>query len=62
MTKNALYFTLKALFVPEIFTFLSSFLDHAEKRLDKKATDNFKIYDVIEWTTNNDDAHIVRYL
>ena len=62
MTKNALYFTVKALFVLEIFTFLFSFFDHVEKRLDKKATDNFKIYDVIEWATNNDDAHIVQYL
>ena len=35
---------------------MSSFFDHVEKRLDKKATDNFKIYDVIEWATNNDDA------
>ena len=28
------------------------------KRLDKKATVNFKIYDVAAWTANNYNAHI----
>ena len=46
MMSNAFYFILKAIFVLEIFTFLSSFPDYAEKRLDKKG--NFRIYDVIE--------------
>ena len=53
MTKNAFYFTLKALFVFEIFTFLSSLFGYVEKRLDKKAKANFKIYyHVTNWTTD----------
>ena len=44
--KNALYFMLKALFVLEIFSFLSWFLGYVEKWFDKKAVVNFKIYDV----------------
>ena len=51
MTKNAFYFTLKALFVLEIF--LSRLFSHVEKRFDKKAKVNFKIYDVTDWTTNS---------
>ena len=43
----------KALFVLKIFTFLSQVFGCVEKRLDKKAMDNFKIYDVTDWTTNN---------
>ena len=53
MMKNAFYFMLKALFVLEIFTFLSWLFGYVEKRLDKKAMVNFKIYDVTDWTTNN---------
>ena len=37
MMKNALYFTLKALFVLEIFTFSYFLFGFAEERLDKKA-------------------------
>ena len=40
--KNAFYFMLKALFVLEIFTFLSWLFGYVEKRLDKKAMVNFK--------------------
>ena len=47
--KNAFYFMLKAVFVLEIFTLFV----YVEKRLDKKADVNFKIYDVIDWVTNN---------
>ena len=47
--KNAFYFMLKALFVLEIFTLFG----YVEKRLDKKVDVNFKIYDVIDWATNN---------
>ena len=39
MMRNAFYFTLKALFV-------------LEKRLEKNAKVNFKIYDVKHWITN----------
>ena len=44
---------LKALFIFEVFTFLFWFFGYIEKRLDKKAIINFKIYDVTDWTTNN---------
>ena len=47
--KNVFYFMLKALFVLEIFTLFG----YVEKRLDKKVDVNFKIYDVIDWATNN---------
>ena len=33
-----------------------------EKRLDKKAMDNFKIHDVIVWTANNYNTYIAQYL
>ena len=56
--KNAFYFTLKALFVYEIFTFLTWLFGYVEKRLDKKAMLNFKISDVTDWATNNDNTHI----
>ena len=51
MTKNTFYFTLKALFVLEIF--LPRLFSHVEKRFDKKAKVNFKTYDVTDWTTNS---------
>ena len=53
---------LKALFIPEIFTFLSWLFGYVEKRLDKKAMVNFKIYDVIDWTTSYYNTHNVIYL
>ena len=53
MTKNAFYFSLKALFVIKIFKLLSWLFGHVEKRLDEKDKVNFKIYDVITWETNN---------
>ena len=56
--KNAFYFMLKSLFVIEIFTFLSSHFGNIEKRLDKKAMINFKIYDFTHWTTNNHNTHV----
>ena len=60
--KNAFYFTLKSLFVYEIFPFLSWVFGHIGKRLDKKAKVNLKIYGVTNWNTNNYKIHIVRYL
>ena len=59
MMKNAFYFVFKALFVRQIYTFLSRIFGYAEKRLDKKAMVNFKIYDVIVWTTNNYNTQII---
>ena len=48
MMKNAFHFKLKALFVLDIFTFLSRVFGYVEKRLDKKAVVNYKIYDVTD--------------
>ena len=56
MMNNIFYLILKALFLLEIFTFLS----YVGKRLDKKAQVIFKIYNVINWNTNN--KCIARYL
>ena len=53
---------LKALFVLDTFTYLSWHFDYAEKRLDKKAMVNFKIYDVTDWKTNNNNTHNAQYL
>ena len=46
MMKNAIYFTSKALFVLEIFKFLSCLFGHVAKRLDKKGKVNFNLGDV----------------
>ena len=50
MMKNAFYSMLKALFILDIFTFLSWRFGFAEKQLDKKTTGSFKIHDVTGWT------------
>ena len=47
--KNAFYFTLKSLFVLEIFQFLLWIFSHVGKWLDKKTKLNFKTYDVTQW-------------
>ena len=60
--KNAFSFILKALFVLEIFTFLSRLLGYVENRLDQPAKVDSKIYDVTYWTTNKYNAHIAQYL
>ena len=59
--KNAFYFMLIALFVLKVFTFLSRLFGYVEKRFDKKAMVNFKIYDVTDWTTNNYNTRIIQY-
>ena len=56
MMTNVFYFMLKAIFVLEIFTFLSLLLVYVERQLDKKT------YDVTDWTTNNYNTYIVQYL
>ena len=53
MMKNAFSFLSRDLFVLEIFTILFWHFGYVEKRLDKNAMINFKIYDVTDWTTNN---------
>ena len=52
---------LRALFVLDIFTFLSLNFGYVEKRLDKKAMVDFKIYDVTDWKANNCNTHIAQY-
>ena len=56
--KNVFYFMLKALLVQEIFNFLS-WIGYLGKLLDKKVKVNFKIYDHIDWITNNYNTYIV---
>ena len=46
MMKNALCFTLKALFVHEMFKCLSWLFVYIEKWLVKEAKVNYKIYDI----------------
>ena len=53
MMKNAFYFVLKVLFVLEILKFLPWLFDCVEKRLDKKAQVNSKMYDATGYTTSN---------
>ena len=62
MMENAFYFIFKALFVLEIFTFLSWVFGYVEWRFDKKAAIYFKIYDATDWTTNSYNTHITQYL
>ena len=59
--KSAFYFLLKALFVCEIFIFLSWLFGCVYKQPDKKATVNFKIYDITDWATNSYNIHIAQY-
>ena len=58
MRKNAFYFTLKTLFVLEIFIFLSWRFDHAQRQLDYKHQVNLIIYYIATWETNNCNTHI----
>ena len=51
-------FTLKALFVFQIFTFLFRYYGPAGKRLDKKVSANFNIYDITNWIAENYNAYI----
>ena len=60
--KNAFYFMLKALFVLEIFSFLSWLFGYVKERFDKKTVVNFKIYDVTDWTTDNCNTYVTLYL
>ena len=53
---------LKALFVLEIFTFLSWLFGYVEKWLDKKTMVIFKIYGFTGWTRNNCNTHVAQYI
>ena len=46
---NTFYFIFKVLFVLKIFKFCSDFFGHVEKRFDKEAKVNFKLYDISTW-------------
>ena len=62
MMSNAFYFILKALFVLKMFAFLFWLFGYAWKRLNKKAKENYKTYDVTCCNTNIFDKHIAGYL
>ena len=62
MMENAFYFMLKALFILVIFTFLSRLFDYVEKRIDKKAKINLKLYDVTDWIMKNYNTYSTQYL
>ena len=53
---------LKALFIFQIFTFLSRLFGYVKKRFDKRAKLNFKIYDITDWATSNYNTYIVQYI
>ena len=42
--------------------FCLDFFGHVEKRFDKKTKFNFKIYDVTDCETNNNNINIAKYL
>ena len=46
------------LFALEILTLLPRVFGYTKKQLVKKATADFKIYDVTDWATNNYNTHI----
>ena len=53
---------LQTLLVLEIFTFLSRLFVYEEKRFDKKAKINLKIYYGTDWTKNSFNTYIAQYL
>ena len=53
---------LKALFVLEIFKFLSLLFNHVDKQRDKKVNVNSKIYSITDWTAKNYNTHVAQYL
>ena len=55
--QNAIYFTLKALFVIKIFKNFPLLFVHVEKRLNLKAKVSYKIYDVTNWIISNYNTH-----
>ena len=44
------------------YSFCSWLFGYVEKRLDKKAIVNFKIYGTTDWKTNNYNTHITQYV
>ena len=47
--------------IPHGVIFCPVIFGHAGKRHDKKAKVNFKIYGVINWETNNENAYLAQY-
>ena len=60
--KNVFLFHVKALFVLEIFTFLSWPFGYVKIQLDKHVKVNSKIYAVTDWTKNSYNTHNAEYL
>ena len=60
MMKNNFYFTLKSLFVLKTLKYLCQVFGHIQTRTDLKAKISFKIYDVINWETNNYNIEITQ--
>ena len=56
------FWVLYDVFVTDSVSRVSWLFGHVEKRFDNKAMVNFKIYEVIDWTTNNYNIHIAQYL
>ena len=59
MMKKVLPYTLKALFVLKILSWLFS---DVENRFNQKDKVNFKTYDLTIWETNNCNVNIDQYL
>ena len=55
-------FCLKAFSFLRYLNFCPETFGHLEKRFDKKAKVNFKIYGAIYWERNNYNTRIVQYL
>ena len=62
MVKNGFYFILKLFLILKYSNFCPKFFGLVQKRLDKKAKVNFKIYVIIKWEINNYNTRIARYL
>ena len=62
MMKKFFYFMLKTFRTWDIYIFVQSFQSCLEFSSYKKATINFKICRVTDWTTNNYYTDIVQYL
>ena len=60
--KNAFYFNLKLFSFLRYLNFSLDFFCYLGIWLDKKAKVNFKMFDVINWETNNCSTHIVQYI
>ena len=57
--KNAFYLIFNALLcLKNFYIFWSWLFGYVGKWLDKKAEENFKIYDATDWTANNYSRHI----